>query len=45
MRVRIESLVERIRRWLPYCLPWLAIGLAWCELLTTQLALAAGSAG
>ncbi|GEM_PF-4381720 len=40
-----DDLAERIQRWLPYWLPWLPIGLAWWEMITTQLAQAAGSGG
>lgn len=45
MTVRINSLAERIRRWLPYWLPWLPLVLAWYELLAPQLAPVAGSCG
>jgi len=40
-----ERLAGRIRRWLPRLLPWWPIGLAWYELLMTQLAAVAGSGG
>lgn len=41
----VNKLAERIRRWLPYWLPWLSIGLAWRQMTLTQLAQAAGSGG
>ena len=40
-----NKLAERIRRWLPYWLPWLPIGLAWRQMIIAQLAQAAGSGG
>ena len=40
-----DKLAKRFRRWLPYWLPGLPIGLAWWEMISTQLAAAAGSVG
>ena len=40
-----KQLAKGIRRWLPHWLPWMPIALAWYQMLTTQLAQAAGSGG
>lgn len=41
----MDRLAERIRYRLPQWLPWLSISLAWWQMITTQLAQAAGSCG